>query len=141
MGGLRMDVPLISIIVRHSEGCKYKDERTYKRCDCKKWLEYFHRGKQHRVPAKTRSWAIAEEVKRTLEEQFKSGITAPAVATASAGRVTLKDKVALFITGKEGENVSVAVLRKYRYELPRFEAFLSKRSKFYPSDITLDDLV
>lgn len=136
-----MDVPLISIIVRHSDDCKQKGDRFFKRCDCKKWLEYFHNGKQVRVAAKTRSWAIAEEVKRTLEEQFKNGITAPAVATASTGRVTMKDKVALFITGKEGENVSVAVLRKYRYELPRFEAFLSKRSKFYPSDITLDDLV
>lgn len=136
-----MDVPLISIIVRHSEGCKYKDERTYKRCDCKKWLEYFHRGKQYRVSAKTRIWTIAEEVKQTLAEQFKAGNTAPAVALASAGRKSVKDKVALFITSKEGERVSIAVLRKYRYELPRFEAFLSKRSKFYPSDITLDDLV
>jgi site-specific recombinase XerD len=136
-----MEVPLISIIVRHSEGCKYEGDRFYKRCDCKKWLEYFHSGKQQRVAAKTRSWAIAEEVKRTLEEQFKNGVTAPAVVPASTGRATVKEKVALFITGKEGENVSVAVLRKYRYELPRFEAFLSKRSNFYPSDITLDDLV
>jgi site-specific recombinase XerD len=136
-----MEVPLISIIVRHSEDCKQKGDRFFKRCECKKWLEYFHNGKQVRVAAKTRSWAIAEEVKRTLEEQFKNGDSAPKIATPSAGRVTVKEKVALFITGKEGENVSVAVLRKYRYELPRFEAFLSKRSKFYPSDLTLDDLV
>jgi integrase/recombinase XerD len=137
-----MDVPLISVYTRHSEGCKHAGDRFHKQCKCKKWVEYFHNGKQYRVSAKTRSWAIAEEVKRTLEEQFKNGVTAPAVtAPASTGRATVKEKAALFITGKEGENVSIAVLRKYRYELPRFEAFLSKRSKFYPSDITLDDLV
>jgi len=136
-----MDVPLISVYTRHSEGCKYAGDRFHKQCKCKKWVEYFHNGKQYRVSAKTRSWAIAEEVKRTLEEQFKNGVTAPAVAPASTGRATVKEKAALFITGKEGENVSIAVLRKYRHELPRFEAFLSKRSKFYPSDITLDDLV
>jgi integrase/recombinase XerD len=141
MEALGMDVPLISIIVRHSDDCKQKGDRFFKRCECKKWLEYFRGGEQHRVAAKTRSWAIAEEVKRTLEEQFKTGKTAPAVALASAGRKTVKDKVALFITSKEGERVSIAVLRKYRYELPRFEAFLSKRSKFYPGDIKLDDLV
>ena len=63
---LDMDVPLISIIVRGtSEDCKQKGDRFFKRCECKKWLEYFHNGKQHRVAAKTRSWAIAEEVKRT----------------------------------------------------------------------------
>jgi site-specific recombinase XerD len=140
MGALAMDVPLISIIVRHSEGCKYKDERTYKRCDCKKWLEYFHKGKQHRVSAKTRSWTIAEEAKRTLEEQFKNGVTAPGVV-ASGGRKTVKDKVALFITMKQNERVSASVLRKYRHELDHLEAFLSKQSKFYPEDITADDLV
>jgi integrase/recombinase XerD len=137
-----MDVPLISVYTRHSEGCKHEGDRFHKQCKCKKWVEYFHNGKQYRVSAKTRSWAIAEEVKRTLEEQFKNGVTAPAVtAPSSTRRATVKEKAALFITGKEGENVSIAVLRKYRYELPRFEAFLSKRSKFYPSDITLDDLV
>ena len=78
-----MEVPLISIIVRHSEDCKQKGDRFFKRCECKKWVEYFHNGKQQRVAAKTRSWAIAEEVKRTLEEQFKNGDSAPKIATAS----------------------------------------------------------
>jgi integrase/recombinase XerD len=141
-----MGVPLISVFTRHSEDCKQNGDRDYKRCDCKKWLEWFHEGTQYRVSAKTRSWAIAEEAKRVKEEQYRSGNVAAAEASVSkgtpeVGRATVKDKVELFITGKEGENVSIAVLRKYRYELPRFEQFLSKRSTFYPSDITLDDLV
>jgi integrase/recombinase XerD len=141
-----MDIPLISVFTRHSEDCKQKGDRDHKHCKCKKWLEWFHEGTQYRVSAKTRSWAIAEEAKRVKEEQYKNGNIAAAEApvskdTPEVGRATVKDKVALFITGKEGERVSIAVLRKYRYELPRFEQFLSKRSKFYPSDITLDDLV
>jgi site-specific recombinase XerD len=142
-----MGVPSISIIVRHKEDCKNKADRTYKRCACKKWLEWFADGVQHRVSAKTRSWAIAEEVKREKEELYRTGNVAAAVATvmptapAGTGRPTIADKIPLFVIAKRSAGRGEVTLDKYETELPRFEQFMTKRSKFYPEDITTDDLI
>lgn len=141
-----MGVPSISIIVRHGADCPRKDDRTYRKCNCKKWLEWFD-GKQHRVSAKTRSWAIAEDVKRTKEEQYKNGDVAAAVALVTptaptgTGRPTIAQKIPLFVIAKRSAGRGKATLDKYETELPRFEAFMTKRSKFYPEQITNDDLV
>jgi integrase/recombinase XerD len=141
-----MGVPSISIFVRHGEDCGHKADRFYKRCDCKKWLEWFHAGAQHRVSAKTRSWAIAEEVKRVKEEQYRNGLPAAAEAPVTpispkGGRTTVAVAVQTFLDAKKTERAGIAVLGKYRTELPRLEAFLSKRSVFYPGDITYAHLV
>jgi site-specific recombinase XerD len=141
-----MGVPTINIFRRHSEDCKNKDDRFYKRCDCKCWLEWFANGVQHRVSAKTRSWAIAEEVKRTKAQLYEDGNIAAAVATVRpeapcAGRPTIADKIPLFVIAKRNAGRCADTLGKYETELPRFEAFMAKRSKFYPDDITTDDLV
>jgi integrase/recombinase XerD len=63
-------VPLITIFVRHSADCDHSDDNFYKRCKCRKSLRYFHNGKQRMVSAKTRSWGLAEEAKRKLEDKF-----------------------------------------------------------------------
>jgi integrase/recombinase XerD len=142
-----MGIPSISIIVRHSADCPRKDDRTYRKCNCKKWLEWFANDKQHRVSAKTRSWAIAEDVKRTKEDQYKNGNVAAAVALvtptapAGTGRTTIAEKIPLFVIAKRSAGRGEVTLDKYETELPRFEQFMAKRSKCYPSDITTDDLI
>src|SRR5271155_4938645 len=106
MGVSEGSIPSISIIVRHSGDCKNKDDRFYKRCDCKKWLEWFANGKQHRVSAKTRSWATAEDVGALKRDQYKDGNMAAAVPTvtpeapAGSKRPTVADKIPLFVTAK-----------------------------------------
>jgi integrase/recombinase XerD len=142
-----MGVPSIIIFARHSEDCGHKDDRFYKRCDCKKWLEWFTNGVQHRISAKTRSWAIAEEVKRVKEEQYKNGSLAAAeapvtqTAPVGTGRPTIAEKIPLFVIAKKSAGRGEVTLDKYETELPRFEQFMAKRSKFYPEDITTDDLI
>lgn len=142
-----MGVPTINIFVRHSEDCKNKADRYYKRCDCKKWLEWFANGVQHRVSAKTRSWAIAEDVVAVKRDQYKNGdvVAAVALVTPTApvgtGRPTIADKIPLFVIAKRSAGRGEVTLDKYETELPRFEQFMAKRSKFYPEQITTDDLI
>jgi site-specific recombinase XerD len=142
-----MGVPSINIFVRHSADCEHKDDRFYKRCDCKKWLEWFANGKQHRISAKTRSWTTAEDVVALKRDQYKDGNIAAAVANVTpeaptgSKRPTIADKIPLFVTAKRSAGRGEVTLDKYETELPRFEQFMKKRSKFYPEDITTDDLI
>src|SRR5439155_23474791 len=46
-----------------------------------------------------------------------------------------------FIRSKESENLSSATIRKLRYQLNMFEQFMTSRSKFYPADITAQDVI
>jgi site-specific recombinase XerD len=139
-----MGIPSISIVVRHSADCAHKDDRLYKRCDCKKHLEWFADGVQHRVSAKTRSWAVAEELLAIKRDQYKNGNVAAAVAlvpTTGTSRATIADKIPLFVTAKRNAGRNDDTCDKYETELPRFEQFMQKRSKFYPEQITTDDLI
>jgi integrase/recombinase XerD len=139
-----MGIPSISIVVRHSADCPRKADRFYKQCKCKKHLEWFADGKQHRVSAKTRSWAVAEELLSIKREQYKNGDTAAAVSpvpTTGATRTTIEGKIPLFVIAKKNAGRCADTLGKYETELPRFAEFMTKRSKFYPEQITNDDLV
>ena len=99
-------IPSVTIYVRHTAGCRYSGDETWKRCDCRKHLRWTFDGKQYRRSAKTRSWAIAEDVKRTKEEQYKNGDVAGAVALVTptapvgTGRPTIADKIPLFVIAK-----------------------------------------
>ena len=72
-----MEIPSISIFVRHSADCEYRDDETYRKCRCKKHLRWTHNGRQYRQSAKTRTWSGAEEARRNLEAQFASGDRVP----------------------------------------------------------------
>ena len=52
-------IPSIEIFVRHSAGCRYRDDETWKRCGCRKHLRWTFDGKQYRRSAKTRAWTQA----------------------------------------------------------------------------------
>src|SRR5438477_9938459 len=54
---------------------------------------------------------------------------------------TIADAIQTFIRGKESENLSSATIRKLRYQLNMFEQFMTSRSKFYPADITAQDVI
>ena len=62
--------PVITIFVRHSADCKYAGDEFEKRCRCPKHLRWSHERKQHRVSARTRSWPVAEDKKREIEDQL-----------------------------------------------------------------------
>jgi len=127
-------VPSISIFVRHSEGCKYRDDETWKRCPCRKHLRWSADGRQYRRSAATRSWEQAEEKKRELEKQFAAGAN-PTVVVPDETRKTIARAVELFLLEKRTEGVNGGVLKKYERELERLKTFSEARSRFFPAEI------
>jgi integrase/recombinase XerD len=132
-------VPLVTIFVRHSTNCPHKGDSFYKRCQCRKSLRYFHDGKQRMQSAKTRSWALAEEAKRKLEDQFRA---APlGTVTIEAETVsTIERAIALFLSDKRSQGLDGGVLKEYERELGRFGDFMARRSRYFPHEIRLEDL-
>lgn len=110
--------PVITIFVRHSEGCKYEADEFSKRCDCRKHLRWFRDGKLHRRPAKTRSWSEAEDVKREIVDQL-SGRTTDADNTAKS----IPDAIALFIKDKQVQGAGESAISKYVRDLGRLRNY------------------
>jgi len=132
-------IPSVTVFVRHSGDCKYKGDETWRRCDCRKHLRWSKNGKQHKRSAKTRSWTLAENEKRKLEEQFKAGANPTALETSD--RKTLERAIELFISDKVSSGRGGAVVDKYERELTRFREFAERRSKLFPSDIDGEMLI
>jgi len=137
----RHDIPVITIFVRHSKDCKYRDDETWKRCDCRKHLRWTYAGKQVRQSAKSRAWAGAEAAKRRIEESFAVGTHGRGPVAKGEAAKTIRDAVTTFIASKKDEGVSQVVIKKYERELGRLEQFLTARGKFFPNQIQMDDLI
>ena len=127
--------PVITIFVRHSADCKYFGDEFCKRCNCRKHLRWTHNGKQHRKKAGTRSWAEAEEIKRKLEDQYQGK-----PPTAEHEPQTIERAIELFLASKKAQGVDGQVVKKYGRELQRLNAFFSRKSKLFVSEIALDGL-
>lgn len=130
------EVPVIAIFVRHSEDCKYRDDETWKRCNCRKHLRWTYDGKQFRRPAKTRSWSGAEQARRDLEATFQAA--GAAIIPESNPAKTIQSAVDTFVASKKSEGVST---HKYELELGRLEKFFAARGKLFPNQIDLDGLI
>lgn len=137
-------VPSISIYVRHSLNCTHiKKGELHKGCRCPKWLRWTLDGKQHRKSAGTKTWGIAEEQRRKIEAQFlvNDAATALRIVTAKAeAPATIARAVELFIMSKRSKGIKERGVKRYILELGRLESFMTKRSRFFPQDITLPDL-
>jgi integrase/recombinase XerD len=127
--------PVITIFVRHSPDCKYAGDEFCKRCNCRKHLRWTHNQKQYRKKAGTRSWAEAEDVKRKLEDQYEGK-----PATAEHERQTIERSIELFLASKKAQGVDGQVVKKYERELQRLNAFFSRKSKLFVSEISLEGL-
>ena len=64
-------VPSITIYVRHRVDCPRRSDELYRNCKCSKHLRWTYDGRQHRKAAKTRTWSLAEERRRDIEDQFR----------------------------------------------------------------------
>jgi site-specific recombinase XerD len=143
---VKPDPPIITIFVRHAEGCKYEGDEFSKRCDCRKHLRWtisnetwidkrgkHRRGKQYRVSAGTRSWSEAEKKKRELEDQL-AGRT-PTVQAAEAQR-TVQGSIDTFLQDKKNQGVTDAVIGKYTRELARLREYCERERVFTVQGIT-----
>jgi site-specific recombinase XerD len=109
--------PIITIYVRHSADCRYKDDEFCKRCNCRKHLRYTLNGKQFRVKAGTRSWEGAEAEKRRREDQL-----AGRKPTDNGGK-PIDEAVKVFIQDKKNQGLTAKVIDKYTRELDRFHDY------------------
>ncbi len=64
---------MLSVYTRHHPDCPKKDDSTYRRCRCPKWLNGTLPGRKgrFRVSAKTKSWEQAELLAR--KKKFERG--------------------------------------------------------------------
>lgn len=133
----------VVIFVRHRPNCEKAHFGPYHRgCDCPKFFRYSVGGKQKKVKANTRSWTTAEANAKELEVRLNSGTSSGTPASpAKTHQQTILQAVETFVRGKESENVTASTVRKLRHQLGLFEQFMASRSKFYPSDITPQDVI
>jgi integrase/recombinase XerD len=125
--------PIITIFVRHSDGCKYAGDEFCKRCNCRKHLRWTQNGVQYRRTAGTRSWEGAEEQKRRLEDQLAGRI--PTAVETATGQ-TVDAAVKLFLQDKTTQGLSSGVLGKYSRELARLRSYCESAGTFTVQTIT-----
>src|SRR6266699_974509 len=88
--------PTVAVYVRHKPSCpKAKHGEFYHACECPKWLRYSFNGKQHRLPAETRSWNLSEE--RANEKQHQLDAGTDTVIEHGSEKPTIKQAVETFL--------------------------------------------
>jgi len=132
-----LQLPIVTIFVRHSSQCPHRDE-FFKRCTCWKHLRWSHGGKQHRKAAKSRSWAGAERAKHEIELSYENAALGKPVQSDEA--VSVERAMKVFLADKEGQNMKSVTLKKYRRELARFQEFCNRRSRYFLQEVGLPDL-
>jgi hypothetical protein len=65
---------LLSVFSRHSGDCKYAADRTFRRCNCPKWIGGQVNRAYFRKSAGTRQWNEAEEYRLKLEDALVKGL-------------------------------------------------------------------
>ena len=135
-----MAPPVVTVFARHRSTCPHFSKgEFYRGCRCPKFLRYSFQGKQHRISAKTGTWSVAEDRRGELQQQLDGGKQpTPVIVTVDN---TIEDAVQTVLTAKTTEGVGHARLRKLKQQLGVFRQFMESRSKFFPSQITTDDLV
>ncbi|SRR5712692_32133 len=132
---------VVTIFVRHRGSCPHEGKPFYRGCDCAKWLRYSLEGRQKREPAETGSWTVAEEKRAARQAQLEGGADVTKATSPAQRNGTIAAAIATFISAKESENISESVQRKLRYQLGLFEQFMANRSKFFPGEITPQDVI
>ncbi|HXC96030.1 MAG TPA: tyrosine-type recombinase/integrase [Edaphobacter sp.] len=102
---------MLSVYTRHHPDCAKKDDSTYRRCRCPKWLDGTLPGRtgRFRTSAKTKSWEQAELVARKYENSALSGED-----LKPAKMPTVKEAVGIFLADAEARGLAPATLQKLR---------------------------
>jgi integrase/recombinase XerD len=102
---------MLSVYTRHHPDCAKKDDSTYRRCRCPKWLDGTLPGRtgRFRTSAKTKSWEQAELLARKYENSALSGED-----LKPAKMPTVKEAVGVFLADAEARGLAPATLQKLR---------------------------
>src|SRR5579859_5138046 len=76
-----------------------------------------------------------------MQRRLDAGETAPLPTTPPVKRQTVEQSIETYITAKESEGRNASTIRKLRFQLGTFKQFLAERSKFFPSEITKEDVI
>jgi integrase/recombinase XerD len=125
----------VLIYKRHSAGCDHRDDRTWKRCNCKVWLGWNKDGKQVQKSAKTRSWEAAQRQARALELQFENGVVASPAAAKS-----VKEAIDLFLDAKRSEGLSPDTIYRHEHTTGLLIDFCNRQGILFIKDLTLAHL-
>lgn len=128
-----MSTPVITVFVRHSDGCKYAGDEFSRRCNCRKHFRWTRNGVQHRRKAGTRSWEEAEDIKRQLQDQL-AGRTVEARPEDNVRAVS--EAVDTFIKDKKIQGVTPGVIKKYTLELKRLSQYCEQEGVYTVQGIT-----
>jgi integrase/recombinase XerD len=134
----RMIIPDVTIFVRHSAKCKYREDETYRKCKCRKHLRWtandsHGRPKQFRESAKTRTWSVAE----TRRDEIRAGYADGKPISPQETRQTIAEIGKLFLENKKNSGHSgAASMMKHAIGIERFVKFMETRSVTFPSQIT-----
>src|SRR5579862_7607368 len=120
---------MLSVYTRHHPDCKNAGDKTWRRCDCPKWIWGSLNGRFIRQSAKTHRWEEAEELRRQLAEgppptavqNAKPALATTAVAheravppaeepkhTPTKKRVTVEAAVEAYLTDAKSRGVAPA---------------------------------
>jgi integrase len=102
---------MLSVYTRRHPDCAKKDDSTYRRCRCPKWLDGTLPGRtgRFRTSAKTKSWEQAELLARKYENSAISGED-----LKPAKMPTVKEAVGIFLADAEARGLAPATLQKLR---------------------------
>jgi integrase/recombinase XerD len=102
---------MLSVYTRHHPDCAKKDDSTYRRCRCPKWLDGTLPGRtgRFRTSAKTKSWEQAELLARKYENSALSGED-----LKPAKMPTVKEAVGIFLADAQARGLAPATLQKLR---------------------------
>jgi integrase/recombinase XerD len=129
----------VHVFVRHSHDCKYRNNRFWKRCSCKKWHQWNHKGEQFRKPARTRDWDTAVKLAQKIEDNYeRAALDKPVTETG----VTIEGAVRLFLADKESQGLRTATLYKLTNIFEKqFQTWFHDRGIFLLHDLTLTELI
>jgi integrase/recombinase XerD len=126
----------ITVYKRHSSDCDHKEDRSYKRCECRVMLEWNDATKRHRKSAKTRSWTKAEQIARSMERD--SHARSIGEQPKAGEPVSLEQAADMFRDKKAGRHKETR--RKYTYTLANLKRCCERLGRYYVADITESDL-
>ena len=108
----------VDVFVRHTADCRCpcrtdkEKSRHCRRCKCPKHLYIYANGEEERRSAKTRSWEVAERLRREIEDSYDP--VKAELKRLQAKRTTISDAIELYLSDVEVRNLAPKTLRRCR---------------------------
>jgi integrase/recombinase XerD len=103
---------MLTVYTRHAPNCPKKDDMSWRRCRCAKWIDGTLPGRpgRLRLSAKTKSWEQAELLARKYEHAAMGGEDIKAARTLP----TVKEAVEGYLNDAEARGLAIATMQKLR---------------------------